>query len=67
MRPMDIKPAEINRHTPNPSLKMKVDISAANNTLVSLRAETVAIGAKANAQTIIQYAVTCIVPPNSPV
>ena len=54
MRPKLTKAAETKRQTPNPSFNTKVEISAANKTLVSLSADTRPIGASASAHTIIQ-------------
>jgi len=67
VKPKVIKLAEINRQTPKPSLRTKVDRIAAINTLVSLNADTMAIGESASAQIMIQYAPTCMAPPKSPV
>jgi len=67
VKPKVIRLAEINLQTPKPSLRTKVDRIAAINTLVSLNADTMAIGASASAQIIIQYAPTCMAPPKSPV
>ena len=53
-RPNAMRLADTKRQTPNPSFRMKVEMTAAISTLVSLRLDTIAIGATANAQTMIQ-------------
>jgi hypothetical protein len=53
-RPNAMRLAETKRQTPNPSFKMNVEMKAAKRTLVSLSPDTIAIGATANAHTMIQ-------------
>jgi hypothetical protein len=53
-RPRATRPVATKRQTPKPSFRIKVEITATKITLVSLRAETMAIGAWASAQMMIQ-------------
>jgi hypothetical protein len=54
MMPQRISPPALQRQLLVGSQKMKVPMSMANNTLVSLKAATSATGARVKAQTAIQ-------------